>query len=101
MDTAMYRVFLGGVTPLPPSIFDNPDLYLAASFDNAAQAYPRSKVSSYPYAFHAETLEGNKIQTGTATITASAQWVPSPRKTIMSRSTLRTAAPMTIPTRDP
>ena len=57
----VFSVQLGAVTPIPVSLFGNPDVYLEVQvFDGSTTETlsPRQKLVSAPYAFNAEMLSG-------------------------------------------
>ncbi len=54
-DDGYFTVRLGSGTPLDPDDFDTDELYLALTVDSGAELPTRHKLSSVPWAFHAQT----------------------------------------------
>jgi hypothetical protein len=52
----LVNTLIGSTTPIPTAIFDNnPEMYLGIAIGNDAEAVPRHRLVSVPYAFRAET----------------------------------------------
>ncbi len=63
-----YFAFIGNVTPLPSTLFDNSKRYLAIAINGNSELSPRQQIGSNPYSFYsnfaveagdASTLNGN------------------------------------------
>jgi len=70
--SGIYHVFLGGISHLNPAIFSKPSLYMGIKLNDGTELYPRDPITSNPYAFNSSRWNGQRIQSGTATIFAEA-----------------------------
>jgi hypothetical protein len=68
VNSGIYHVLLGEVNPLSPDIFSRPYVYLGVQAGADPEMTPRSQVTSVPGAL---TIDGNRIEKGTATLNVS------------------------------
>jgi hypothetical protein len=66
----VFSVMLGSVTPIPDSVFDEPELHLGVKVETDDEMAPRRQIVSVGYAYRAEAagISGYEIVTSSVTV---------------------------------
>lgn len=70
-DKGVVNVQLGSVKPLPPDLFNHPDLFIGITVAGDTEMTPRTRLLSTWKAMSAGRASGKRVQAGGATLTVS------------------------------